>query len=341
MSAALWGITLLWAIVYIYGIAGSVDFGAGFWSMVFYRDRDVRASTIANRYLSPLWEVTNVFLVLFDVALVGLFPTAVLVLGNILLVPGGLILIFLTIRTVFMVYAHTIDEYQRPLRIVSGVTGLVIPALIMTIFPISEGGNFLVNVGGRLTLSPSLFLQTPALYFYILLGISSELFLSALILGDYALVGKDATAYRVYRKHALWLGPLNMAVALLTALSIARPAAWLERNMVAHWPWFVASGCLFIIGYALMVTSGTDLNRRFRWASVAIVAQYGCAMMGYGLAHLPYLVYPAVTINESFTNSAMFRAVIVVLILGLAVLFPGFVWFWRVFLANRPYATKP
>ncbi|WP_284286190.1 cytochrome d ubiquinol oxidase subunit II [Alicyclobacillus fastidiosus] len=340
MTAALWGILLLWLIVFIYGIAGSVDFGAGFWAMVFFKERHASAATIANRYLSPLWEVTNVFLVLFAVALVGLFPTAAFVLGNILLVPGDLILILLTIRTVFMVFAHSVDRYQHTLRIVSGITGLVIPALLMTVFPISEG-NFLHSVDGRLTLSvPDLF-RNQVVYGYVILGITSELFLSALLLGDYSRVAKDESAYRVYRKHVLWLGPVSILSAFLALLSIGRSAAWLQKAMLSQWHWFLASGCFFVIGYVLVITCGWELKRRFRWAVVSIVAQYACAMMGYGRAHLPYFVYPVVTIQDSFTNSEMFRAVIIVLILGIAVLFPGFIWFWRLFLENRAYASKP
>lgn len=358
MTAALWGAALLWALVFIYGIAGSVDFGAGFWAMVFYREKDAKAATIANRYLSPLWEVTNVFLVLFAVALVGLFPTAAYVLGNILLVPGNLILILLTLRTVFMVYAHTVDRYQKPLRVVSGVTGLLIPALLMTVLPIAQG-NFLQNVGGRLTLRLGHLFTSPLVYAYVLLGLISELFLSAMLLADYARVAKDRSAYSIYRKYALWLGPLNMICALIALFSIGGAAPWLERSMLTQWPWFLASGLFFILGYGLSLSSGSGnsssgsgswsdsasrdkrLPRRFRLAVISHVLQYALAMAGYGRAHLPYLVYPAVTIQDSFTNSEMFRAVVVVLVIGVAVLFPGFVWFWRLFLENDTYASKP
>lgn len=339
MTAAIWGISLLWAIVFIYGIAGSIDFGAGFWAMVFFKEEHASAATIANRYLSPLWEVTNVFLVLFSVSLVGLFPTAAFVFGNILLVPGCLILIFLTLRTVFMVYAHSIDRYQQPLRVISGITGVIIPALLMSVFPIAQG-NFLIQNNGRLTLSLTQLFSSPTTYVYILLGLTSELFLSAMLLADYSRIANDSTAFYLYRKQAIWLGPINMVWAFIAFFWIAQSAPWLEKDMLSQWPWFLVSGGFFVLGYLLTVSTRENLHLRFRLAVVSHVVQYGCAMIGYGRAHLPYLIYPYVTIQDSFTNSEMFRALIVVLILGIAILFPGFIWFWRLFLENRAYVSK-
>lgn len=339
MSDEMWGVSLLWALVFIYGIAGSVDFGAGFWAMVFYRERDARAATIANRYLSPLWEVTNVFLVLFAVAMVGLFPLVAYMLGSVLLVPGSLILILLTIRSVFMVFAHASQAHQRALRVVSGLTGLLIPALLMTVLPVAQGG-LLRTVDGHLDLPLGALFSSPTVYAYILLGLLSELFLSAMILADYSRVANDTSAFHAYRSYALWLGPLALLSALLALWSIPSSTAWLNHGLWAQWPWFVASAGCFAIGMILAWSTGTAMKHRFRTAVVFVVAQYALAMVGYGRAHMPYLVYPVATVHNSFTNSEIFRAAVVILIVGVAILFPGFVWFWRLFLENRAYVGK-
>lgn len=74
MDDAQIAITILWVFLFIYSIVGSVDFGAGFWAMIYGGRKDTTAGGLANRFLSPSWKVTNVFLVLFVVALVGFFP---------------------------------------------------------------------------------------------------------------------------------------------------------------------------------------------------------------------------------------------------------------------------
>lgn len=79
----------------------------------------------------------------------------------------------------------------------------------------------------------------------------------------------------------------------------------------------------------------------YRFGVIAVVVQYASAMLGYGRAHLPYIVYPGITVQNSFTNVEMFREAVTVLIIGIAVLFPGFVWFWRLFLESKSYAGDP
>ena len=65
-------IIILWALIFVYSILGSIDFGAGFWGMV-YAKHPTLAAKLANRYLSPTWEVTNTFLVFVVVAFLGFF----------------------------------------------------------------------------------------------------------------------------------------------------------------------------------------------------------------------------------------------------------------------------
>lgn len=340
MNDALLGISLLWALVFIYAIAGSVDFGAGFWAMVYYRQKDAHAATIANRYLSPLWEVTNVFLVLFAVSLVGLFPSAAYALGSVLLVPGDLILILLTIRTVFMVYTHVVHKFQQPLRIVSGVTGLLIPALLMTVFPVAQGG-FLSSINDTYHLSLKGMMTHWTTYTYILIGLLSELFISTAILADYARVAEDTSAYHTYRRNALWLGPLTMLSALLVLWGIPSSALWLRDDLLAQGWLFVVSGFCFAIAMVIFWMARNVKQKMYRLGVIAVAFQYAFAMLAYGRAHLPYIVYPEITVQNSFTNVEMFRAAVLVLIVGIAILFPGFVWFWRLFLENKAYAGKP
>jgi cytochrome bd ubiquinol oxidase subunit II len=337
MNDALWGISVIWALVFIYAIAGSVDFGAGFWAMVYHRQKDAHAATIANRYLSPLWEVTNVFLVLFAVALVGLFPSAAYALGSVLLVPGDLILILLTIRTVFMVYTHVVHKFQYSLRIVSGGTGLLIPALLMTVFPVAQGG-FLSSTGGVYHLSLGGLLTHWTTYTYIVLGILSELFISSVVLADYARIAEDTSAYHAYRQNALWLGPLAMVSALLVLWGIPSSASWLKGDLLIQGWLFIVSGICFAIALVIFWLARTVRQKVYRLGVIAVVLQYAFAMLAYGRAHLPYIVYPGITVQNSFTNVEMFRAAVLVLVIGIAILFPGFVWFWRLFLESKAYA---
>ena len=91
MSYEVLGISVLWVFLFGYLIVASIDFGAGFFS--YYSTITGKRHLIQNiieRYLSPVWEVTNVFLVFFFVGIVGFFPDTAYYYGTACWFPGAL-----------------------------------------------------------------------------------------------------------------------------------------------------------------------------------------------------------------------------------------------------------
>jgi cytochrome d ubiquinol oxidase subunit II len=318
-----------------------VDFGAGFWALVFDRRSGTRAAQIANRYLSPSWEVTNVFLVLIAVAMVGFFPKAAFWLGTILLVPVSLVLILLTIRSSFMVYSYSTKRFSRPLRWVSGLTGVLIPGLLLSVLPISLGGFVELSPGGNPSLSFGKLLASPTEYAHLAFGISSELFLAALFLSDYAHEAGETSTYLSYRKIAMAMGPLTLLTAVLAIYTMAPEATWIVVRIGEQLPWFMASIVSFAIGYsALWIKNGQRPPGKPRWAITFVIGQYFLASIGYGMAHLPYILFPYLTVGQAITNDATFRSLLVSYSIGIAVLAPGFYMFWRLFLKDKKYISR-
>lgn len=334
-------ISLIWAILFAYAILGSVDFGSGFWAMVYDRNMNTRAAQIANRYLSPSWEVTNVFLVLVVVALIGFFPHAAYWFGSIMLVPVSLVLILITIRSSFMVYSYSTQKYSNLLRNISGITGLLIPGLLLSVLPITLGGFIQVSESGSPDLLFAKLLSSPTEYFHLAFGISSELFLAALFLSDYAHQADELSTYKIYRKSALMLGPLTLIAAVLVTYTMVPEAQWIVPRIEAQWHWFLASVISLAIGYSsLWWKHKQGAPGRPRLAVVFVIGQYFLASIGYGKAHLPYLLYPYLTIDQAFTNDAMFRSLLISYGIGIVILTPGFYIFWRLFLKDKKYITQ-
>ncbi|WP_394219762.1 cytochrome d ubiquinol oxidase subunit II [Halobacillus trueperi] len=340
MEASTLAITILWSLLFVYSILGSLDFGAGFWGMIYGKNEEKSASQIANRFLSPTWEVTNVFLVIFVVSVVTFFPFATTLLSNVLLVPVGLGVLLLTIRTTFMVFQHHADRYKDLLRLTSGFTGLIIPALLVSILPITLGGFVsLENDYPRLQYGE--LLTHPTLYMHILFGLSTELFISAIFLMDYAKEAEDWNAYDTFRKHSLWLGPVSIAIAMLTIGTFPEEASWIVDNIQEHWVAFGLSLLCFIIGYAFLFIKKKDGRRGLARAAVIMVGlQYAIAIYAYGAAHLPYLIYPDITITDGFTNPDTFYQMLIVYAVGFGILIPAFFLFWRLFLKDRRYLKQ-
>ena len=149
-------------------------FWGRFWGMV-YAKHPTLAAKLANRYLSPTWEVTNTFLVFVVVAFLGFFPKAAFTLATVMFVPVMLILVLVAIRSTFMVFAYSLPKYQHLLRIISGITGLLIPALLITVLPVTEGAYITMSEGKEVLLYGKL-LSSPVIYCYMLFGLTSELF---------------------------------------------------------------------------------------------------------------------------------------------------------------------
>lgn len=84
MTLEIIGISVLWLFLFGYVMVASIDFGAGFFNAYStLRGKQHILTKIIQRYLSPVWEVTNVFLVFFFVGVVGFSKNGVLLWDNI------------------------------------------------------------------------------------------------------------------------------------------------------------------------------------------------------------------------------------------------------------------
>src|SRR5690606_20871861 len=127
--------------------------------------------------------------------------------------------ILLTIRSAMMAFQHSVRRFKGALEVVSGVTGVLIPSLLVSVLPILTGG-FIDPESGMLRVG-KLF-TSPVTYAYLAFGLSSQLFLSASFLADYAREADNEPSYRVFRRHAVRLGPLTLITAVLTTWTIGQ-----------------------------------------------------------------------------------------------------------------------
>lgn len=342
MTDALLAITVLWGFVFIYAVMATMDFGAGFWSMIYINKEKTKATNIANRYLSPTWEVTNTFIVALVVAIYSLFPNAAYTLGTILLIPGSMILLLLALRSAFLVFSNIATEYKKPLTYISGITGILIPGLLISVLPITHG-QFVDYENGTANLNLMRLFTSPNEYAFIGFAITSTLFLSSLLLADYSKTAEEMDAYRVYRRDGMILGPISLLMAFLIMITLKAEAPWLYNRMMEDLPLLLLSIGLFLLGgIGLFFPSfwKKGVLGMPRLSVVAVTAQYLVASYVYGKAHLPYIVYPNVTIQSAFTDPNSFRAVFITYIVGFAILFPGFIYFWSLFMHDKKYLRQ-
>ncbi|WP_054951651.1 cytochrome d ubiquinol oxidase subunit II [Numidum massiliense] len=331
MTLAKIGITVLWTFLYLYVIVGSIDFGAGFFS--YYsrlRKQDRAINHIIDRYLFPVWEVTNVFLVFFFVGIVGFFPDTAYYFGTALLIPGSVALILLAIRGSFYAFANYGARESNVYLFFYALTSWFLPASLATVLTISEGG-FIKKVDGQVQLLPTKLLFSPYSWTVVLLALVSVLFISSSFLTYYARRAEDREAEDVLRTYALgWSGPTIVASGLVFFT--------LRLHNPQHFQAMVDIAWVFLLSLACFVAATVLIFRRraYGWAFLLVMLQFLFAFFGYGASHLPYILYPHVTIS-SVTSTAMGTALVAAFVAGLLLLIPSLVFLMRLFLFSSAY----
>lgn len=325
------GISVLWIFLFFYIIVASIDFGAGFFSAYSeWSGRKQLIHPVIQRYLSPVWEVTNVFLIFFFVGIVGFFPKTAYYYGTALLIPGSISIILLAIRGSYYAFSTYGVRDNKWHTFLYGVTGVLIPASFTTVLTISEGG-FISIENGELSLLYEKLLVSPYSWSVVLLSISSVLFISAGFLTWYANSAGDTKAVNLLRKYMItWSFPTILAgIVVLFSLQSHNP---LHFKSLTDLSWmFVLSFSAFLWAVWLVY------RKKYFWAFTLVVVQYLLAFLGYGISHYPYLLYPHLTLFDGFTNQTTAIALIVAFIFGLLLLIPSLYLLMKLFLFNRPY----
>ncbi|EGQ2823188.1 cytochrome d ubiquinol oxidase subunit II [Staphylococcus pseudintermedius] len=328
------GITVLWIFLFGYIIVASIDFGAGFFSLhakLFGQSHEI--NDLIQRYLNPVWEVTNVFFVFFFVGIVGFFPDTAYYYGTVLLIPGSIALILLSIRGAFYAFENYGQDSKLSWLMLYAVSGLLIPASLSTALTISEGGYINESSSGNVDLNWTELLLSPFGWAVVLLAIVSVLYISSGFLTFYAHRAKDTSAYQLMRKWFLMWGAPMIMMSLFVFLSLRIQNEAHFMSAVFDYGW------LFIISFIAFAIAGvlTLLKKAHGIAFIFVIIQMGTAFFGYGLSKLPYILYPYVHIDDAVTNDSMALVLTIAFIGGLLLLLPSLFFILKLFVFDKDY----
>ena len=327
------GITVLWTFLFCYIIVASIDFGAGFLTLhTKLTGQEKKINHLIERYLNPVWEVTNVFFVFFFVGFVGFFPDSALYLGTVLLVPGSIALILISIRSSFYAFEHYGQDNKLPWIFLYGITGLLIPAALATVLTISEGG-YINEQSNHFDLDWVQLLLSPFAWSVVFLAIVSVLYISSGFLTYYASKAKDKEAYKFMRQWFMFWGPPMIIISLFVFLSLRIQNSNHFYNAITHYWWMFAISFIFFLIAGIL----NMIKKYHGLAFIMVILQMAFAFYGYGMSKLPYILYPYIKISDSGVNSSMGLALTIVFILGLLLLLPSLILLLRLFLFGKQY----
>lgn len=321
--------TVLWCVLAIYAVLSAVDFGAGFYYwLAGLRPDHGRARSLTLSYLSPVWETTNVFLVLFIVGMIGFFPGAVRAYATGLLLPLSLAVIVLTLRGACFAFHHVAPWADRYLAPVFGIAGLLVPGLLVMFLSGSEDGAIRVTASGVVTVSQAMLWLSPLNLALAGVAMAAAAYLSAAFLARYAAQRRDMEAAAYFRIAAARAGLVVAALAVALAVALRIVAPFHFAALSAIWPLQMIAVMAFVAGW-LTVTHGG--RRRSGLATALVIGQYVFAVLAFGLTRLPFLVYPSIQAEAALTPPAMYTALMLTLAGGTLVILPALALLYTLF----------
>lgn len=332
MSYDLIGISILWLFLYGYLIVASIDYGAGFFA--FYArltKQDPLINRLISRYLSPVWEITNVLFVFFYIGTIGFFPDTAYYYGSALLVPGSIAIVLLAVRGSFYAFENYGSKNNIVYLFLYGASGLLIPASLSVALALSEGG-FIVKQERTVSLDYWALLTNPLSWSIVGLAIASVLFISACFLAFYASRAEDRAALKLMRTYALFWSTPTIIIALTAFIYLGQHNERHYQNMMDLW-WLLALSVAFFMMAMWLLYRG----RRYGLAFVCVMLQFLCAFFAYGIGQYPYILDPYITIQGGVTSSSMGFALVVVFIGGMCLLIPSLILVFKLFLFDADY----
>jgi cytochrome d ubiquinol oxidase subunit II len=351
-----------WVIVVAlnaYVLFGGADFGGGVWDLLATGPRKREQRELISRAIGPIWEANHVWLIVVVVMLFVCFPPAFAVLGTVLHIPLSLMLVGIVLRGsafVFRAYSYGPRSEQRRWGQVFAVSSLITPIVLgMCVGAIVSGG-----VGAAMSavgVAPAAALPEPnavspiastAGFFGIYVRPWVTPFTIAVGLMTLALLSFLAATYLTveargnpelqddFRGRAIAAAIASMAIAAIAlALGVAGGGV-MTRLIGEGWSLLVRAGSAI----AAVASVYALAQRRYQFARIGAAAWVTLTLWGWILAQFPFVIPPALTIDDAAAPSRTLIETMAVLVGGGLVLVPSLWYLLRVFKGRQASPSR-
>ncbi len=270
---------------------------------------------LIRAYINPVWETTNVFLVFAFVSVIAFFPGALPVWGHSLVVPFFFFLACMGLRVIGMLYVFYKGGKSRAMKLLFLVAALAAPAVL-------AGGVLPYLLTGNMPYGPMewiLAADCAVLAVFFLLFISSSFF-------AYLADRKGLRAATHLRSSAV-VSFLFFVAALAFSFPIVGSAVpHLIQSMLAYLPAFCA---VIILEFIIMVLAeGRKGDAARFWSGIVF---FGFIFFGVAFSELPYLIYPSITIYNTFADPGAATAMLGVFVVGALITLPALALLYYLF----------
>jgi len=314
----------------LYAVLGGADFGGGALD-VFARGprRREQRDAIANA-MGPVWEANHVWLIFVLVVLFTCFPRGYRALSEALFLPFHLALLGIMLRGaafVFRGYSRAGGKHASAWSVVFGAASVISPFLLGCAFAAVTGGSVRVSFEGDTDVS--LTSKWPWLTPYALgcgmLALSACTYLAAVYLTGES----DGPLREDFRRRAIFAGTATAIIAAEVMFLAQEHAPWFADQLIHP-----RSGAVLLTGLFFFAGSAwTVFRRHYRLSRIFAATEIAVLLIGWGLAHQPYLIYPDLTLIDAAAPTTTIRFLLWTLPLGAALLIPSLALLFKVFKA--------
>lgn len=297
---------ILWLALALYAVLAGADFGVGLWVLIAQlSERRNELTRDAFAYFSPLWEVNGLFLVFFLMGLLTAFSRAVGLLGRALipLVLAALAL-FVLRSAAYALLQHGPERWRATAIWCFGIA--------------SVGAGVLLGYAAAAPASGLIERDSLPLGYYasavgiasLPLALAASAHLAAHVLATYAHLRGSRTG-EWFRGVALASGIVALAAATLFTLAVLGAAPHTRARLLGlHGvPMGVA---------ALAITAGSVslVRRRYMVSTLLTGVGYLTGLLGGAFVQLPYVIYPALTLQQAASPRSSIASFLVASAIG-------------------------
>jgi cytochrome d ubiquinol oxidase subunit II len=210
---------------------------------------------------------------------------------------------------------------------VFGVASLISPFLLGLAFGVVTRGGVRIDETGNVRLMGPADWLRPYAAGCGLLALSTCAYLAAV----YLVVETSGALREDFRLRAIIAGTATAALALFVLALAWRDANWFFHQLISprSWPVLAAGlACFAASAWAVFA-------RRYRLSRVFAAGEIVLLLLGWGLAHQPYLVYPDITLRRAAAPAPTIAFMLATLPLGALLLIPSLWLLFRVFKSVR------
>ena len=319
---------MLWGSMIAYAILGGADFGGGIWNILFFGRNTRKARSLISGAVGPVWEANNVWLIYIVVGLYTGFPMVAAVMANALLIPLTLALIGVVLRGAsfaFRTHFSGVFSVGTLWGYAFGVASLITPFLLGTCAAAVASSQLPVRNGqGPVALVNAWLTPFAITIGVIALAICATI--AAIFLTVEAQRINNREMMEAFRLRAFIAGAVTALLGLLGLYFASTEAPVIWHGMLNHGLWAVA--ITMLIGIA---TAAALFFRRYRLARVLIVMETVSFLGTWGIAQLPYILPPDLTVTQAASPPTTMRDFFFSAIVGTLVLLPSLWFLFHVF----------